>query len=27
LRLKWSIYALLFLDFLLYLVQDAESAR
>lgn len=26
-RLKWRIYALLFLDLLLYLVQDAESAR
>jgi len=26
LRLKWSLYALLFLDFLLYLLQDAESA-
>ena len=25
-RLKWGVYALLFLDFLLYLAQDAESA-
>src|SRR6185436_11563399 len=25
-RLKWSVYALLFLDFLLYLAQDVESA-
>jgi len=25
-RLKWAVYALLFLDFILYLVQDIESA-
>lgn len=26
-RLKWIVYALLFLDFVLYLYRDAESAR
>jgi hypothetical protein len=26
-RFKWTVYALLFLDFVLYLAQDVESAR
>ena len=26
-RFKWAVYALLFIDFLLYLYQDIESAR
>ena len=26
-RLKWGVYSLLFLDFLLYFAQDAESAK
>ena len=26
-RFKWTVYALLFFDFILYFIQDAESAR
>ncbi len=26
-RFKWAVYALLFFDFILYFIQDAESAR